>query len=372
MRVSRHKLALLALFAVTGSMTLLSQNHASFQMIQSSSDGLPINDLILPDSNSAYGAWSLTLQLLTADMIKDPQAVTKALERAMSHVSLPHSRPFPLYSSPTQADPPLDFKLPFLQTVSTHGLLLLGLSAIDPSRSTSRGLKRATFSKRTDSHLLIGSAVDDDDDNQDEFDFDVEAVNGVDTTDDTTSLFMRAIIASSQPSSDSVAALVHLAKSGEIFSWSQELKTAGLPVAGIEVVSLAPHAPNSVEAKLQAQLLILHEEMNEVDSFDETHPAFATAVTAAGNGLDNMETSFSSTTLSAFSSNFTGGIVSLALATVLVACLAIVAMVQAKRSAATAAAVAASETFIRNNAVQNNESDALGTYSKLHSSASYC
>ena len=215
----------------------------------------------------------------------------------------------------------------------------------------SRRLKgAAAFNKRTTSQLLIGSAVDDD--SADEFEFEVETVNEVEKTNapDHMSLFMRAIITSAQPNSDSVAALVHLAKSGEIFSWSKDLTSAGLPIDGIEIVSLAPHAPNSVEAKLQAQLLILQEEMNEIDSFDETHPM---EISTAATDLHFLEddSSYASSTLSAFSSKFAGGVVSLGIASACVSCLLIVAMMQAKRRAASAVtlAVGASQSFIREN-----------------------
>jgi hypothetical protein len=199
----------------------------------------------------------------------------------------------------------------------------------------SRGLKSASFSKRTSSQLLVGSAVDEEDESLD--DFDVETVNGVETSksDNASSLFMRAIIASTQPSSDSVAALVHLAKSGEIFSWTKELKTAGLPIDGIEIVSLTPHAPSSVEAKLQAQLLILHEEMSDFDSFEDLETHFS-----GGRSIG--------TTLSAFSFNFTRNIVSSALLMLLVAVFVFIALVQARKKAARAAAAASSEMFLRN------------------------
>ncbi|KAL4529469.1 hypothetical protein Ndes2526B_g04288 [Nannochloris sp. 'desiccata'] len=322
LRPSRQKLALIAL--LVGSMTLLSQSHASFRLLLLNEQDLDLpSDLVLP-SSSNYGAWSLTLQLLTpaADLIKEPQNVTRELERVVSHA------------------------------VSTHGLRLLGLTTIAPSRSMTRGLKSATFSKRTSSQLLIGSAIDDEESLDD---VDVETVNGVEKTDisNTMSLFMRAIIASTQPSSDSVAALVHLAKSGEIFSWTKKLKTAGLPIDGIEIVSLAPHAPNSVEAKLQAQLLILHEEMSDLDSFEDLEANFS------GD---------SGTTFNALSSTITRGIVSLALVTLLVGLFVVMAIVQGRKNAArAAAAAAASETFIRK--AQNN--DAQGAYSKLSSTA-YC
>ena len=103
--VSRQKLALVALFLVAGTMTMLSQNHASFKMIRSEEDGLPIvGDLILPSTDNAYGAWSLTLQLLTpaADLINKPQTVTRELEKVVSHVSLPF---------PSQLSPPMPFSV---------------------------------------------------------------------------------------------------------------------------------------------------------------------------------------------------------------------------------------------------------------------
>jgi hypothetical protein len=95
LRPSRQKFALMAL--LVGSMTILSHNHASFKLLLLNEQdlGLP-SDLILPAS-SEYGAWSLTLQLLTpeADLIKKPQTVstvTRELERVVSHVSLRISR----------------------------------------------------------------------------------------------------------------------------------------------------------------------------------------------------------------------------------------------------------------------------------------
>jgi len=222
----------------------------------------------------------------------------------------------------------------------------------------SRGLKSTPFSKRS-SQLLIGSAISEDDLD----DVDVETVSGVDNTNipENTSLFMRAIIASTQPSSDSVAALVHLAKSGEIISWTRELKTAGLPIDGIEIVSLTPHAPNSVEAKLQAQLLILHEEMSDIDSFEGLERKFS-----GGSGRDEI--------LSAFSYRFTKGIVLLAMLTLLVALFIVMALVQARNNAtraatAAVAAAGASEMFLKN--AQNNESDSQGDYSQQNSGA-YC
>jgi hypothetical protein len=340
---------------------MLSQKHAAFDIIKNDEmNGLPIvDDLVLP-SSSDYGAWSLTLQLLTADLIKDPQAVTAQLTKVVSHVSLLNSRLDPLSMSPTQQQQ-LTPHLSNLQTVSTHGLLLLGLTSVDPSRSVLRGLKRATFTKRTSSQLLIGSVDEDFEESGEDFDFEVETANGVDNSSDTTSLFMRAIIASTLANSDSIAALVHLAKSGELKFWSQELKTAGFSVDEIEVISLAPHAPNSVEARLQAQLLILHEEMSEIDSFDEKKSAAA---------LKALESSFSSTTLSAFSSNFTGEMVCLGLAAALVACLAAVAIVQAKRSAETKAT--ASDGFIKNTRNLSDSSADLGAYSKISSESSHC
>lgn len=94
LRPSRQKLALIAL--LVGSMTLLSQSHASFRLLLLNEQDLDLpSDLVLP-SSSNYGAWSLTLQLLTpaADLIKEPQNVTRELERVVSHVSLSHSRHF--------------------------------------------------------------------------------------------------------------------------------------------------------------------------------------------------------------------------------------------------------------------------------------
>lgn len=39
--------------------------------------------------------------------------------------------------------------------------------------------------------------------------------------------------------------------------WQRALVSLGLPVSDIQVVSLAPHAPRSIEDKVQAQLLIV-------------------------------------------------------------------------------------------------------------------
>ena len=92
MRPSRQKLALSALFALAGTMAMVSQYHPAFQMIHAQEDGLPIRDLVLPGQSSAFAdQWTLTLQLHTLpeaiDIIKAPQTVTSALEKVVSLVS---------------------------------------------------------------------------------------------------------------------------------------------------------------------------------------------------------------------------------------------------------------------------------------------
>lgn len=137
------------------------------------------------------------------------------------------------------------------QAASPLGLRLLGVTALEP-RGASRGLRGLSRS----GHLLGGSVEGGDDADTDVASF--ESSEGA--APQTASLYVRAIIATSAAEQgEGVAALVRLARTEAVAVWGERLSAAGLPVAGIEVVSLQPHAPTSIEAKLQAQLMIVQE-----------------------------------------------------------------------------------------------------------------
>lgn len=84
----RRKVVLTSLFMLAGLATMCQQQMLAAETIQAQEEP-SIRDLLLPSVSNSFGAWSLTLQLLSrATDIIDPQGVTKELEKLLSDVSL--------------------------------------------------------------------------------------------------------------------------------------------------------------------------------------------------------------------------------------------------------------------------------------------
>lgn len=243
MKVSRQKLALMAVFAIAGTMTIMSQRHPAVGMIRAEQKELGHQTLVLPTSDKAIGAWTLTLQLVTAaaNLMEGHQGINKdLLKQELGKV--------------------------VSQAASSHGLRLVDLSPLEQPRRTSRLLLGGTSKSTTSNLLLVGSAVDEEEELDDLESLEEGITRATGSMPQSISLYMRAIIASSLPSESSVAALVRMR--GEVVAWTQHLAAAGLPVSSIQVVSLAPHAPTSIEEKLQAQLMLVQQELGNGKSGD--------------------------------------------------------------------------------------------------------
>jgi len=141
-----------------------------------------------------------------------------------------------------------------------NGLQLLSVSSIGTRSRALKGQARL----RSDASLLLGSAVGD---------VKVEDVVGALSTpgvgDATSSVFVQAIVASPASSGGrgAVTALVRMARSSAVTArWLDQLTAAGIPVTKVEVVSLDPYAPSTVEAQLQGKLKLLREEIALADT----------------------------------------------------------------------------------------------------------
>ena len=125
-------------------------------------------------------------------------------------------------------------------------------------RSSRRLLATSNSKKSTSSNLLVGSI--DTEDELEEFDsFEEGLTKSLISIPDSISLYMRAIISSSLPSESSIVALVQMRE--EVVAWTQRLASIGLPVSSIQIVSVTPHAPKSIEEKLQAELMFTQQEL---------------------------------------------------------------------------------------------------------------